>query len=86
MSIVDMKLIELIQKYQPKTCLEMLCHHPEKKNKLIIKDQNDILGVPELVELEEGTMMGYISLDPFCIFCSQRFPIYPKDAMPALMV
>ena len=62
MSIVDMKLIELIQKYQPKTCLEMLCHHPEKKNKLIIKDQNDILGVFELVELEwMRAMIGFIS-------------------------
>ncbi|HHY08713.1 MAG TPA: DUF2119 family protein [Corynebacteriales bacterium] len=62
MSIVGMKLIELIQKYQPKICLEMHCYHPEKKDKLIIKVQNDILGVPELVELEwMRAMIGSIS-------------------------
>lgn len=61
LSLAGMKVIELIKKYQPKIYLELHCYHPDKKNKLINKDRKDLFGVPGLVELEEGVMIGSTS-------------------------
>ncbi len=67
-SLAGMKVIELIQKYQPKIYLEIHCYHPEKKDKLIDKDRMELLGVPGLVELENGIMIGSTSQLIRCAF------------------
>ena len=61
LSLAGMEVIELILKYQPKIFLELHCYHPEKKDKLVNDDRKDIFGVPGLVELEEGVMIGSTS-------------------------
>jgi len=49
LSIVGMKAIELIQNYNPTIYLEIQCNHPETEGQTHSNDQNDLLGVPELV-------------------------------------
>lgn len=61
LSLAGMKVIDIIQKYKPGIYLELHCYHPDKKQKLMNKDRKDIFGVPGLVELEEGVLIGSTS-------------------------
>ncbi len=61
LSLAGMKVIELIKKYQPTIYLELHCYHPDNKDKLINNNRKDLFGVPGLVELEKGVMIGSTS-------------------------
>jgi hypothetical protein len=61
MSLAGGKLLDLIKKNKPEIYLELHCYHSDKKLKLTRKDRKDIFGVPGLVELENGVLIGSVS-------------------------
>ncbi|NYB51123.1 MAG: DUF2119 domain-containing protein [Methanobacteriaceae archaeon] len=61
MSLAGGKLLDLIRKYQPQIYLELHCYHPDKKLKLTGKNRKELFGVPSLVELENGVLIGSTS-------------------------
>jgi hypothetical protein len=60
-SLAGVKLLNIIRKYQPEIYLELHCYHQDKKAKLIRTDRKQIFGVPGLVELENGVLIGSTS-------------------------
>jgi hypothetical protein len=55
------KLLDLIKNHQPEIYLELHCYHPEKSSNLTVCNRKDIFGVPALIELKYGVLMGYVS-------------------------
>lgn len=62
LSLTGVKLMDIIKENRPEIYLELHCYHPDKKLKLTRNDRKDIFGVPGLVELENGVLIGSISL------------------------
>lgn len=60
-SLSGSKLLDLIIEYHPQIYLEIHCYHLDKKDKLVSKNRMDLFGVPALVELENGILMGSVS-------------------------
>lgn len=61
LSLAGSKLLNLIMKNQPEIYLELHCYHPENHAKLTRQDRKEKFGVPGLVELENGVLIGSIS-------------------------
>ena len=57
------KVISLIKKYKPMIYLEAHCSKEKSYEKLVDEDRKSRVGVPPLIELEEGILMG--SVAPF---------------------
>ena len=57
------KVISLIKKYKPMVYLEAHCYKEKSYEKLVDEDRKSRVGVPPLIELEEGILMG--SVAPF---------------------
>lgn len=57
------KVISLIKKYKPTVYLEAHCYKKESYEKLVDEDRKSRVGVPPLIELEEGVLIG--SIAPF---------------------
>lgn len=61
LSLAGKKVIDLIREYTPEIYLELHCYHQDKKSKLTDSDRMEVSGVPGLVELEEGVLIGSTS-------------------------
>lgn len=61
LSMAGVNVRDLIQKHRPTIYLELHCYHPDKKLKLTNFDRKKIFGVPGLVELEKGVLIGATS-------------------------
>jgi len=61
LSLAGSKLIDLVMKNQPSIYLELHCYRPENYPKLTREDRKEVFGVPSLVELENGVLIGSIS-------------------------
>ncbi len=61
MSLAGGKLLNIIKKYQPEIYLELHCYHPDKKERLTGQNRKAIFGVPGLVEIENGVLIGSTS-------------------------
>lgn len=57
------KVISLIKKYKPTVYLEAHCYKEKSYEKLVDEDRKGRVGVPPLIELEEGVLIG--SVAPF---------------------
>jgi hypothetical protein len=60
-SEIGMKLLELIRRYKPHIYVELHSYSPESYFKLIDPERKQKIGVPPLVELEQGVLIGSIS-------------------------
>jgi hypothetical protein len=60
-SLAGSKLIDLVMKNRPSIYLELHCYHPDNYSKLTGEDRKEVFGVPGLVELENGVLIGSIS-------------------------
>jgi len=70
-----LELLRLIKEIKPKIYLELHCYHEESYFKLIHKDRKKESGVPSLVELDKGILMGSISPIIRSVFFKQHdFP------------
>jgi hypothetical protein len=54
-------LLSLIKKYEPVIYLELHCYHLKNYHRLTDENRKNNEGVPPLIELEEGVLMGSIS-------------------------
>nr|WP_321423386.1 DUF2119 domain-containing protein [uncultured Methanobacterium sp.] len=61
LSLAGSKLIDLVMKNQPSIYLELHCYHSKNYPKLTREDRKEVFGVPGLVELENGVLIGSIS-------------------------
>ncbi|WP_281774541.1 DUF2119 domain-containing protein [Methanobacterium formicicum] len=61
LSLAGSKLVSIIQENKPDIFLELHCYHPDSYFKLTKGDRKDFFGVPGLVELENGVLMGSVS-------------------------
>jgi hypothetical protein len=61
LSLAGGKLLDLIRTYRPEIYLELHCYHPQSHQKLTNRNRKEKYGVPALVELESGILMGSIS-------------------------
>ena len=61
LSLAGSKLLNLIMKNKPEIYLELHCYHSENHAKLTRQDRKEKFGVPGLVELENGVLIGSIS-------------------------
>jgi hypothetical protein len=61
LSLAGSKLLDLVMKNQPEIYLELHCYHPENYTKLTRQDRKEKFGIPGLVELENGVLIGSIS-------------------------
>jgi hypothetical protein len=70
-----LELLRLIKKINPKIYLELHCYHEESYFKLTREDRKKESGVPSLVELDKGILMGSISpIIRSVLFKQQDFP------------
>jgi len=56
-----LELLSLIKKLKPKIYLELHCYRKESHLQLTHEDRKTVNGVPSLVELDKGILMGSIS-------------------------
>ncbi|MDI9614699.1 DUF2119 domain-containing protein [Methanothermobacter sp.] len=56
-----MEIIGLIEKYQPSTYLEAHCYREESYSRLTDPSRRSMDGVPPLIELEKGVLIGSVS-------------------------
>ncbi|HII83621.1 MAG TPA: DUF2119 family protein [Methanobacterium subterraneum] len=61
LSLAGSKLLDLVMKNQPEIYLELHCYHPENYAKLTRQDRKEIFGVPGLMELKNGVLIGSVS-------------------------
>jgi len=61
LSLRGSQLVSIIQENKPDIYLELHCYHQENYYKLTKGDRKDIFGVPGLVELENGVLIGSVS-------------------------
>ncbi len=74
-SNVGKKVLSLIKEYNPEIYLELHSYKPESYHKLTAEDRREETGVPPLIELEEGILMGSISpLIRITFFHKHDFP------------
>lgn len=55
------EILRLINYYKPEMYVEAHCYHHKSYEKLIDLDREEISGVPPLIELEKGILMGSVS-------------------------
>ncbi|PKL67390.1 MAG: DUF2119 domain-containing protein [Methanobacteriales archaeon HGW-Methanobacteriales-1] len=55
------EILRLIKYYQPEMYIETHCYHHKNYEKLIDLRREEISGVPPLIELEKGVLMGSVS-------------------------
>lgn len=55
------RVLSLIKQYNPQIYLELHCYNPRSYSKLTSTTRREDSGVPPLIELEEGVLMGSIS-------------------------
>jgi hypothetical protein len=55
------EILRLIEKYRPSTYLEAHCYRRENYDKLTDPSRKSSEGVPPLIELEEGVLIGSVS-------------------------
>ncbi|MEG3224465.1 MAG: hypothetical protein BME94_02810 [Methanobacteriales archaeon Met13] len=55
------EILDLLKKIQPPIYLELHCYHPQNHFQLTHEDRKKEIGVPALVELDKGVLMGSIS-------------------------
>ena len=55
------EILRLIKYYQPEMYVETHCYHHKSYEKLIDLHREEISGVPPLIELEKGVLMGSVS-------------------------
>lgn len=60
-SKTGMSILSLIKEYEPEIYLELHCYRQESYRKLVDVDRNYRMGVPPLIELEEGVLIGSVS-------------------------
>jgi hypothetical protein len=60
-STVGSKVLSLIKDHNPDIYLELHSYKPENYYKLTAEDRREKTGVPPLIELEEGILMGSVS-------------------------
>ncbi|MBM4240392.1 MAG: DUF2119 domain-containing protein [Euryarchaeota archaeon] len=58
---VGKEILSLITNYQPEIYVEPHCYRPDSFSKLTDKDRKKKVGVPPLIELEEGVLIGSVS-------------------------
>ena len=61
LSLAGSKLLALVMKNQPEIYLELHCYHPENYTKLTRQDRKEKFGVPGLMELKNGVLIGSVS-------------------------
>jgi hypothetical protein len=55
------EILNLINRQKPQVYLEAHCYRPKSYQKLIGKHRKDRVGVPPLIELEKGVLIGSVS-------------------------
>lgn len=55
------RILDLIKKIQPTIYLELHCYHEKNRSKLIHHHRKTEIGVPPLVELDKGVLIGSVS-------------------------
>jgi hypothetical protein len=85
-SIRGKELLELIKTVKPHIYLELHCYHDKNIHKLTNKNRKKDTGIPSLVELEEGVLMGAVSPVIRSVFFKKldfpfilEIPCYPKE-------
>lgn len=68
LSMVGKNVLDLIRENNPEIYLELHCYHLDKKLKLTDSDRKELSGVPGLVELENGVLIGSTSPLIRCVF------------------
>ena len=60
-SKIGKEILYLINHYQPDMYIELHCYKPENYSLLTDIDRKDRVGVPPLIELEKGVLIGSVS-------------------------
>lgn len=55
------EILRLINHYQPEMYIEAHCYHPKNYHKLTDLSRKEKIGVPPLIELEKGVLIGSVS-------------------------
>jgi hypothetical protein len=55
------EILRLINHYQPEMYIEAHCYHPKNYTKLTDLQRKEKIGVPPLIELEKGVLIGSVS-------------------------
>lgn len=55
------EILRLINQYQPEMYIEAHCYHPKNYQKLTDLQRKEKVGVPPLIELEKGVLIGSVS-------------------------
>lgn len=55
------EILKLIKIYQPEMYIEPHCYRPESYGKLVDMGREEKVGVPPLIELEKGVLIGSVS-------------------------
>jgi len=58
---IGKEILYLIDYYQPQVYIELHCYHKKNYRKLTSPHRRSIEGVPPLIELEEGVLIGSVS-------------------------
>ena len=60
-SEIGKEVLSIINHHKPSVYVEPHCYKPESYKKLVAKDRKERVGVPPLIELEEGVLIGSVS-------------------------
>lgn len=58
---IGKEILYLIDYYQPQVYIELHCYHKKNHTRLTSPERRSLEGVPPLIELEEGVLIGSVS-------------------------